>query len=303
MNQINLNDPNVASIREKYKAEFYVIWLLGNQCTYKCSYCPSIFHDGSAKYQPTDVIQNVMKNLPKCNITFTGGEPTFHPDFEKIVLEKPDIVDISVISNASRPLAFWERIASKLRLVTLTYHMEYAIHDRFVSIAELVYKTHKKMGSINLIMLPNRWEECVQVYERLIEKGFRVVLKPLVENFGVGATQTVKEYTQDQLNWISLKNKSSYKLISVIGQNNEVIYETTPAELISLNQVNFEGWTCYTNTQCLCIDMIGDVYDTSCTQRTKVGNIYDGFTISTEPLICNQKFCWCYSDIIPKKVK
>lgn len=303
MNSIDLSNSDIISIREKYKPEFYVIWLLGNQCTYECSYCPKMFHDGSAKYQPTDVIQEVMKALPKCNITFSGGEPTFHPDFEKIVLEKPDWVDISIISNASRPLSFWERIAEKLRLVTLTYHVEYAIHERFVSIAELVYKNHKKMGSINLIMMPSRWEECVNVYDKLMSKGFRVAPKSLVENFGVGATKTVKEYTTEQLNWITEKNKSNYKLISVINKNNDVIYETSPAELISTNQVNFKGWTCYTNTQCLCIDMIGDVYDTSCSQRTKVGTIYEGFTISTEPLICDQTFCWCYADIIPKKTK
>jgi len=235
---------------------------------------------------------------------FSGGEATFHPDFEKIVLEKPNHVQISVISNASRPIVFWERITEHLKIVVLTYHAEFAKLDRFMETAKLIYLTHKKSGKINLTMIPEKWDLCVDVYNKLKEAGLPVVPKPLVENFGFRSEKLISTYSKEHIEWITgSSNNNEYKTISVIGKDGNVLYNTNPSELLITDQTNFKGWNCWTNTRVLNIDFNGDVKDTACKQRELLGNISTGFTIPTEPKICRQDFCWCHSDIVPKKTK
>lgn len=301
---INIFDPDVYEIKELNDNSLFVFWLLGNQCTYACSYCPSLFHDGSMKYQPLEIVQKTLRELPKAHVMFSGGEATFHPHFEQIVLEKPNHIMLSVLSNASRPIAFWERIVSKLHMVILTYHAEFAKLDRFLETAKLVYSENKNKGRVNLTMIPERWEECVRVYYTLKENNIPVSPKPLVENFGFNASNTIKSYTVNQLAWISKENnESSYKNIGFYDKKGNLLHKTDPAEMISAKQTNFNGWTCYTNTKVLYIDFNGNVADTACQQRKIIGSIYTKYYISEEPMLCKQNFCWCHADIAPKKIK
>jgi MoaA/NifB/PqqE/SkfB family radical SAM enzyme len=308
MSEINLNDSNIAYVMSDNRPRFYVYWSLGNTCTYHCSYCPSRFHDGSVKYQPLEMIQRAMIKLSQLptdtHIKFTGGEATFHPDFERIVTEAPANVKVSVISNASRPLPFWERIVSKLFTVTLTYHAEFAELERFLNTARLIYIDNKKSGQINLTMIPEKWDECVTVYNSFIENKLPVSVKPLLENFGAGSERMLSTYTEEHIAWIQDKTKkTSYKPIGIYNKDGIKQASTSPSELLALKQTNFNGWTCYNPTKFLDIDWNGNVFDSACAQRRKVGNVYTDFTIHTEPVLCVTKFCWCHSDIETMKVK
>jgi len=304
MNHVNIADESVFQLKDMYTDKFFVLWILGNQCTYKCSYCPDHFHNGKIKYQPLEIIKDTFSKLPSAHVMFTGGEATFHPDFEEIVLTKPNHISLSVISNASRPIGFWERISDKLNTVMLTFHAEFAALDRFTETAKLVYIENKRYGRINVTMIPERWSECVNAVERLKNEGLRVSAKPLVENFGYKADKVLSTYTNEQLRWISKSNQQdSFKNIGLYDKDNNLLYKTNPSELISQKQNNFNGWLCYTNTKCLYIDGDGTVFDTACQQRLNKGNIYKTFNISSQPIVCSQNFCWCHSDIGPKKIK
>jgi MoaA/NifB/PqqE/SkfB family radical SAM enzyme len=307
MLEFDLKDESVY-YTECFRPRFYVYWSLGNTCTYHCSYCPSRFHDGSVDYQPLEVVEraiNKLSNLPmETHIKFTGGEATYHPDFEKIISESPDNIKFSVLSNGSRPLPFWERTVDKLFTITLTYHAEFANLDRFMTIAKLIYTDKKKPGLINLTMNPEKWDECVNVYNVMKENNLPVNIKPLLENFGSKTQRMLTSYTQDHITWIKEKtNTSTYKPIGIYNKDGVKINSTSPSELLALNKTNFSGWTCYNPTKCLDIDWHGNVYDSSCAQRRKAGSIYTDFVIATEPVLCVSQYCWCHSDIETKKVK
>jgi MoaA/NifB/PqqE/SkfB family radical SAM enzyme len=300
----DLNDPEVAYAEETHEKILLVYWMLGTTCTYTCSYCPPKFHDGKFAYQPYDIILKTMEKLPPCHVMFTGGEATYHPEFEKIVHNAPSHIRVSVISNASRPVAFWERIVDRFKVVMLTFHAEFANLDRFFKTAELVYKESKRGGAINITMIPAHWDKCVEAYHRFIDAGMLVTVKPLVDNFGYQSSSVISDYSPEQLEWIKEKtNKNTNKNFATYNSKNELLFKTTPAEMLARNQTNFNGWTCYTPTQFLYINAAGDAYNTSCKQREHVGNIYTEFRLTSEPTICKQNFCWCYMDIMTKKVK
>lgn len=280
---------------------FFVYWLLGNFCTYSCSYCPSRFNNGSVPYIPLDVIHRTLDGLPKSNIMFGGGEPSYHPDFESIIAHTSREHKYSILSNGSRPIQFWERVAPKLFTVVLTYHIEFARHGRFMDLAKLVYLEHKKQGHVNLTMLPSRWSECVAAFDALTDAGIKVLPKPLLEDFGVNAEQLISDYTPDQLSWIQDRNVEQANNIGLYDIDNNLISVTNPNILLSAKQTDFHGWECSVGKSFMLISFTGDVYNSQCGQRKSLGNIYGSWQQDTSDMLCTQHYCWCHTDIIAEK--
>ena len=293
MNELNLYDPEVAYIDGKFYGNTTVYWILGNTCTYKCSYCIPKFYAGNAPYHDTQVVQDTLKKLPPCNVLFGGGEPTYHPDIEKIILEKPDHININLLSNGARPIAFWERIAPIIHVVFLTYHLEYASLEKFIAIANLIYNVHKKLGKVSIIMIPERWDECIAVYNALVAAGLSVTAKAIMDDW----KSSNKAYTPEQISWISESVYPKDKWIRIYNNNNEIIYRSDPAELISKNMNRYTGWTCYVPRYYARIDEKGNVMNTCCAQGTYMGNIFREFTISKDPVICKLPLCTTYCDV------
>ena len=84
--------------QDSNKAQWFLVtWNLGNKCNYRCSYCPSMFNDGSTGWPDwTDVKNFVIKlnqELPYKDICFriSGGEPTYWKHF----LEFAELVKLS----------------------------------------------------------------------------------------------------------------------------------------------------------------------------------------------------------------
>ena len=95
---------------DKQKENWFLItWDLSNKCNYRCSYCPSMFNDGSSGWPELETVQDFVKNinnqLSYKDICFriSGGEPTYWKhfiDFAKVV--KSHNNSFSFLSNGSR---------------------------------------------------------------------------------------------------------------------------------------------------------------------------------------------------------
>lgn len=304
MREINLKDPDVAYLKYANPMPSLVYWELGNFCSYRCSYCSPQFHIGDNPYQPFDTVMQVMNRLPPSLIIFSGGEPTFHPDIERIATERPTHISMSVVSNASRPFAFWERFAPTLDAAILSYHPEFVQFDRFFKVAELVHLDLKKNGRVNVLMLHSKWDECVAAYEKFAAAGIPVTAKEVLTSFGVGCVGSSSGYSEEQVAWLanaSYPPASGSAKIKVYNREHQVINLTSASELFVKRQTNFKGWKCHVPEQYLVIKSTGEAFDTSCDQKRKVGDIYNGFTYPNEPITCKQNLCWCFSDIAGTK--
>lgn len=293
----------ITIVKSVHEPRLFVMWLLGNTCPYKCSYCEPVFNDGRFQFHAYDAVLDGLAKLEQAHVMFSGGEPSYHPEIERLLDNKPSTIAVSLISNAARPLSFWERVLPKLQSVIFTYHVEFANFERFASTARLAYNL-KKLQRINLTMLPERWDECRYAYSDLKARGFPVSAKPLVENFGFQSSKLIDRYTQDQLDWISQANQEAAPLtMELLDSQGNQLMKTNPSELLAAKATNFKGWLCYTPTQFLMVDFDGSVYDTSCAQRRKVGQLGEYLEVPKTPVVCEQSFCWCHSDILPKKEK
>lgn len=286
----------------RVKEGMLVIWSLGNFCPYKCTYCNPYYNDGRDPYHSLENIRSTLELIPaKSRIIFSGGEPTYHPNFEEILDTKPDAFTYGVISNGARPFSFWERVVTKLSPIILTFHSEFATLDRFIETALLC---KPNLHRINLTMIPWMWEESVKAYETFIEKGLPVTPKPLVKNFGFKSSSLIDEYLPEQVEWIRGKNNDSeIKYIGLYDSKGKLLRKTNPSEMLSSGETNFQGWECHTPAKTLYINTDGNIYDTSCKQRRLLGSVSTGFRLETDPITCQQDFCWCHSDISPLKIR
>lgn len=308
---MTLNEPAII----KSNSDFYVYWMLGDKCTYSCSYCSPSLHSGSYSFHPLETVLKTYAKIPKpATIMFSGGEPTYHPDFEEIVRQKPPDLKIGVITNLSRPLAFWERVSNFISVPVLTYHIEFANLERFITSAKHIFENCDRNHNqtefirINLPMSIRQWNDCQKVYYRLKDENLPVVPKPLIE-LGKKITSFEQKvnigYSSEQLNWINNENLESdnFKPISVYNKEKKLLYNTNGNELLSNNQTNFQNWLCYAPVEGINIRFNGDVRTMICKQGETIGNIFSDFKIPTDPVICNLNLCWCQSDIPRTKIK
>lgn len=302
---INIRDETVYKVgRYMQLSKLVVYWALGNTCVYKCSYCPTYLHSGTLPYHDADAVLTIMKQLPTPSfVTFSGGEPTYHPNFEKIILEKPAHVKVGVITNGAKPLAFWEKVSPHLYRATFTFHPEYADVDRFIENVTIASKYIDQLD-VFLVMHPKMWDYCKEVYSRLTtETTLNVLPKPVLESYSDAMGEVSSEYTKNQLNWIARRNREDNK-INVFDKDGNVLYKTNPNELLALNQTDFRGFKCYVPMQHISISNKQVIHDAKCPQKSVIGHLTDAkLTLPSEPILCTQKFCKCQGDICADKIR
>jgi organic radical activating enzyme len=302
MNELNVYDPEVACI-DGTGQKHVVYWSLGNFCLYDCSYCIPLLNSGNIPYPSIEVIQNALNKFPKCTVIFSGGEPTYHPEFERIVKEKPEHISISVLSNAARPFSFWERIVDYLDQAHLSYHIGQTKFDRFAKVAELLYTTHKKVGRISVVMLATKWDECVDVFNKLVSLNLPVTTKPILEYEGNSFLKLDANYSAEQLSWLSTASfpRTFHKWISILDKAGNVLYRTDPTELMSTGMNHYKGWMCHVPEYYTFIHPDGSMKNTCCPQGAPMGNIHTEFTITSTPILCKMNTCHTYPDLTGKK--
>lgn len=92
------------------------------------------------------------------------------------------------------------------------------------------------------------------------------------------------------------------KLINNKGQHTR----TTPNELRLAGKNTWKGWLCSVGINAMHIDLVGDVWGSTCRVGGKLGSIYDStFKISDVPswTKCTKDMCGCVADIRLPKVK
>ncbi len=116
---------------------FNVNWLLGRYCNYGCSYCWPYANTKIKDHRSLRVIVNAVdtivkhaneKGYDKFSFSFSGGEPTLHPNFLEI-MEYICVNNswINITTNFSRPISWFDKlleIVPKLS-ITASYHPEF----------------------------------------------------------------------------------------------------------------------------------------------------------------------------------
>ena len=106
-----------------------VEWNLGKRCNYDCSYCPASIHDNISP--PIDIttlkatVDKLMTLGKPIRLSFTGGEPTVHPNFEELInyCKHVGVSWVSVTTNGTRKPEWY--INQRADYWVFSLHFEY----------------------------------------------------------------------------------------------------------------------------------------------------------------------------------
>lgn len=282
---------------------FLVTWNLGNKCNYRCSYCPSMFNDGSTGWPKWEDVESFVKKineeLPFKDICFriSGGEPTYWKHF----LEFAKLVNsygnsFTFLSNGSRDVEYFSTIGDIASGILLSYHHEYANLQHFVDISNAA----KCPVAINLMMAQEKFDDLVGVAKFLFENSKAAIWPKLVLD-KINMTNKVSDYTEEQRAFV--KNWPYFRPLDDLKMHRGKLLlddtEITANELVLRGLNKHKGWTCWAGLDMINVDYTGNVFRADCGQGP-LGTIQN-FTLPKAPIVCGKDLCSCLSDIYLKK--
>ncbi|MGV3000828.1 radical SAM protein [Vibrio sp. E150_018] len=298
-----------------------VNWALMNNCNYKCNYCHSDLNSGSIKAPPyevvVDFIELLFEHSNRSRLTpcfeFGGGEVTllrYFPDIIKLIHDRHGL--ISIISNGSKSLQWWNENAHFLNGVSLSFHInDIKSESHFIEVSKVLESSRTTRFHVNVMMAPERFDDCLAFANRLKQEiRCSIALQPLFEGFGHGGITQKYPYTGEQEQIMKdFRGRPELKSLPPSMAELEVNYSDGTTEnlstfdLIANDQTNFIGWDCYAGIDSLVVTFSGDIYRAWCMQDGPIGSIYDeSIKLPTHPTKCRTKICQCGVDLSSKKI-
>lgn len=338
-----------------YRDLFCVSWLLGRFCNYKCSYCWPYARSDKKDHRPTELVIKTLneikrqareRNFNSFHFSFSGGEPTMHPGYLEILenysqdQEKCNYQSVHMTSNISAGVGWFKKyVAATQSLnrvsVTASYHKEMTTKEPFAE--KLVFLQENDIQvTINMVMVPERfellWEEALYFHEQ----GINVTLKP---QSNPTATEVVSGYTEDMLkrlqNGMPQRDYTQQRLLKKekTSQRPKPKFEPIPDQhesgdkIPQLMQVEFsdsngkkwfmdqaerfnafnfnrfKDWECSAGYRSIIIrEPDGSIKRSYSCNDQPLGNIETGFQLFPKPMPCITQSCVSSADSkIPKR--
>lgn len=290
---IGFNDPQ----------DFIVSWNLGNSCNWKCEYCPSYLNGGSVYWTSNDIIKTVLLQIKnhfkdrQIRLEFTGGEVTTKPDFiELMQFCKEQGFKNHINTNASRTVAYWEKLAPHLYSAYCTFHPTNADKEHF----EKVIDTMLQQGChpvISLAMVKDLFWDLVEYKKYLEEKYKGVAHIDIIMLYDKEQTKAYQgyfyDYDQSQRSYLSFYSGKNY----VLEFEDSTLRELSNAEIQDEKLNDFSGWLCGSKLNMISIDYNGGASISVCNQRRPINIRSEDFDQMLSPKICQATECRNPSDL------
>lgn len=303
---------------------------LSDYCNYKCWYCTPEFWGKTQDWPTLDELKENFFHLLNHYIKFGkskflihigGGEPTIWPDlipFIRFVKENFDCI-ISVTSNCSRSVKWWQENSKNFDHVHMSVHFEKADPMHLREVGDILYENNCGLYS-SVLMDPMNWNRCIEIVE---------ILKTSKYKWSITATQIVHDnakYDEDQQSFLkhkTIRNPNVFKSIFVQRKKSpkyekpkitfaDGSVKRVKEHWLNLNGYNnFQGWLCNIGIDTIFIDKKGNIRG-SCGSKIygidSYYNIYDTdfrkkFNPILTPVICKIERCVCQPEINCNKTK
>lgn len=311
-----------------------ITWNPNNVCNFKCRYCFPESNWGDYK-SPTD-LGLILKNFDHflteyknklgktdINLKIAGGEPTLWKDLGTFILEikKKHNLYITLISNGSRTLRWWEKHGHLIDNITLSYHVSETNIDHHISVADIMSRLGKKTTVI-VLMDPLKWDECVNAISYMRKHSnypWFIQTTEVIEPERITTGKTNQKYTEEQKKFMRWEFKKipnilwflrNYKLIlsnkirvyeSIAELDNGRVVKSRPQTYINNNWNSFKGWSCDLGSDTVVINWTGEITG-SCRHKLYGLDYYynildeefvNKFNLDFKPIICQNSKCYC----------
>ena len=260
---------------EDQSNRYQIIWDLGRRCSYACTYCPPHRNNKTSPFVSYDKLCKTMdgvaeyallydefrKKPAKKKLSFTGGEPTVHPDFFKFLKYcKQEYPDFSrgLTTNGWFHNPVLDKVLSLTTGGTLSYHCESTDKQKKQVVDNAIVLREK--FKVNVMFHKDYFWECVEVCETL-EKNSVDYVPRIIGDDNPKDTKSVKlgythKYDRDQMKWFRDYWKSKGQDVKESG-NTQVglgrpccggrCFKADGVDSYFLPSTNFLGWSCMVN--------------------------------------------------------
>lgn len=289
--------------------EIFVYWVLTDFCNQKCHYCPPSLNHGTYANaikpgHPTDdqLDQFVDKLIDigkisgkRLRVCVSGGEPTVHAKLPDLIHRLKPHGYITVVTNGTRSVKWWNQLATLPDSVIISLHPEYydSKKIRINDLSRLLIDNDRSI-QYNLMCDSSRWDIVMSIVNDISEE-FRSFVVPKVVYMH---SFRQLPYTEEQLQFIhSYETRSNSKLFWKIN----AIYSDGSVESLKSNQIfasknNFiRGWKCSAGSQGIYVFADGSVNAGICKSQV-LGTISD-FEFLDDYITCPKFLCGCPGDM------
>jgi organic radical activating enzyme len=318
----------IIEVKQNWPSKYFRLDLsLGNICNFKCWYCFPGCNTGTISYPDFDLLVKNVSYLfdyyaehagkKKFIINLVGGEPTHWKrfiDFVKYFKEHYDCA-FTMHTNASKKLDWWEQAAPHLDSVSISHHQEFANKEHNRAVADLLYE-HKVIATVQVLMDPHRWDECIESIEYFKNSRHRWAIKmeevrhPTI-NYTEEQKEVIGKLRMRRANpiFFLMNNNvlpSKPKVIDVNKKAHKIVDNT-----LVLNRMNkFKGWDCSLGVHWLDVRPDGTLggtcrnmlFNDSATYNILDEDFTEKFQPAITSTICHTDECWCsFETNMPKK--
>jgi MoaA/NifB/PqqE/SkfB family radical SAM enzyme len=304
------------------KEETYMInWLINNICTYACTYCIPDLYAGKNNHYDLDLakkfIDVVADNIGhnKVMVSFSGGEPTIFPKFDKLCKYLRDKGwTLGITTNGSRKPEYFTELSPLFSYMCFSYHPSYH-NENFFEAAQAA--SANTLVMIRVMFDPLHWDLALETYNRCAQNpDFATEAVRLYKHEGesLGSTGADVGYTPEQDEF--LKNVTRVQRKSDMWNDNHdsesiAIYDDgskaqfDAIDIVNRRQNSFLGWECDIGKSQIFINYDGLVKKGNCFQDGWVTSVqdFDPKVIFEARTICRTPFCYCVTDIKTPKRK
>jgi MoaA/NifB/PqqE/SkfB family radical SAM enzyme len=293
---------------------FNTNWLLGRYCNYRCSYCWPYAHTDKKDHRSFQVIKKAIDTIfrqgkergyDEFSFSFSGGEPTLHPNFLNI-LRYLTIEDtyVNITTNCSRSIIWLNNLLKhdNVSSITTSFHPEFANIDTFRKKLELIRKSGVSL-MINLVICHDNFDEMWGYAKSFYDDGY--VVQPKIEIEYAKNTTIVKEYTDEKLEMIKngLAEKTDTNYVFRLYDKDNKEYKVDNVErVIGLGFNRFKDWYCEAGYRSIIIhEPTGLIKRHYLCHDEPLGHIETGFDLYSTPKKCVTDICGSSADCkIPK---
>ncbi|MGL4237200.1 hypothetical protein [Tabrizicola sp.] len=213
---------------------------------------------------------------------------------------------VSLISNGSRTLRFWQKIAPNLNSAILTYHNEFAELDHFKTVGRIL--ADRMPIHVNVTMRPEHFDRTLEEAQSLREAlpGASFTLKPLRVDFKAA----LLDYTADQMRIMT------DGIAPTAAQHGLMPRETMTVELpggvrqmmrttdfVLRDENRWRGYRCNAGLESLRVTGDGTITRAVCSVGNAIGHLEGTISLPTAPIVCTAEICPCTADIFITKAR
>ena len=261
---------NIEDLSNRYQ----IIWDLGRRCSYACTYCPPHRNNKTSKFIDYETLCESMRYVAEYaelydtfrkfpsrkKLSFTGGEPTIHPDFFKFLeFIKNEYPDFSrgLTTNGWFGTKILNQVMELTTGGTLSYHCEATSSMKSKVVENAI--ALKENFKVNVMFHKNFFDECIEVCEKLEKNNVKFI--PRIIGDEESDEKAIElgyahKYTRDQMKWFRNFWKEKGQNVADSGESQKGLgrpccggrrFRADGVDSYFLPATNFFGWNCMVN--------------------------------------------------------